>query len=127
MALVNTGLLLIYRLNEFGMLLPTLSVMMTFNIRVETHSAQVNFIKSLPQDPLIAMYLAVNHATLTARYHGEGVINQRTYGMCPLTRTASLLSRVPLASRFTNTATSTLLHHTLIPLWLNWTDPEFCV
>lgn len=28
----------------------------------------------------MAMYLAVHHATLTARYHGEGLIHQRTYG-----------------------------------------------
>lgn len=31
-------------------------------------------------DPLIAMYLALHHATLSARYHGFGWIHQRTYG-----------------------------------------------
>ena len=40
----------------------------------------MTFLKSLPRDPLTAIYLAVHYATLTARYHGEGLIHQRTYG-----------------------------------------------
>ncbi|KAF2691033.1 hypothetical protein K458DRAFT_438741 [Lentithecium fluviatile CBS 122367] len=62
-SVVNTGLLLLYRLDE-----------------IEPHSAKLTFVKSLPQDPLTAIYLTINHATLTARYHGTGLINQRTYG-----------------------------------------------
>lgn len=45
-----------------------------------SHNSRLEFLKSLPKDPLTAMYLAVHHATLTARYHGEGLIHQRTYG-----------------------------------------------
>ncbi|KAF2996638.1 hypothetical protein E8E13_002955 [Curvularia kusanoi] len=63
MALLNTGLLLIYRLAS-----------------METHEAKLAHIQSLPRDPLTAMYLTLHHATLTARYHGSGWIHQRTYG-----------------------------------------------
>ncbi|KAF9740606.1 hypothetical protein PMIN06_000333 [Paraphaeosphaeria minitans] len=63
MGLVNTGLLLLYQLQSF-----------------DSHTAKLAFLESLPKDPLTAMYLAVNHATLTARYHGEGIILQRTDG-----------------------------------------------
>jgi hypothetical protein len=63
MALVNTGLLLLYRLAD-----------------IESHDAKLSFIESLPQDPLVAIYLAITHAILTARFHGEGWMNQRTYG-----------------------------------------------
>jgi hypothetical protein len=38
------------------------------------------FLESLPQDPLTAIFLVVDNATRTARYHGKGSINQRTYG-----------------------------------------------
>jgi hypothetical protein len=64
MALVNTGLLLLYRLAD-----------------IKSHDAKLLFIKSLPRDPLVAIYLAINYATLTARFHGKGLLNQRTYGM----------------------------------------------
>lgn len=48
--------------------------------RAEHHDAQLAFIKSLPRDPLTAIYLTLHHSTLTARYHGSGWIHQRTYG-----------------------------------------------
>ncbi|KAF2264521.1 hypothetical protein CC78DRAFT_228927 [Lojkania enalia] len=60
MALVNTGLLVFYRLQA-----------------VEDKAA---FISSLPHDPLVALFLAIHYSTLTARYHSDGIINQRTYG-----------------------------------------------
>lgn len=41
---------------------------------------KLTFIKSLPLDPLTAMFLAVDYSCLTARYHGDGIINQRKYG-----------------------------------------------
>tara|TARA_R110002003_G_scaffold32_11_gene2031 strand:- start:48122 stop:49081 length:960 start_codon:yes stop_codon:yes gene_type:complete len=63
MAVVNAGLLLLYRLQTSC-----------------NHSARLDFLKPLPRDPLTAMYLALHHATLTARYHGHGWIHQRTYG-----------------------------------------------
>jgi hypothetical protein len=44
------------------------------------HSAKLAFIHTLPRDPLTALYLALHHANLTARYHGTGWIHQRTYG-----------------------------------------------
>ncbi|OAK94355.1 hypothetical protein IQ06DRAFT_330071 [Phaeosphaeriaceae sp. SRC1lsM3a] len=34
----------------------------------------------IPLDPLVAIYIVLHHATLTARYHGQGWITQRTYG-----------------------------------------------
>lgn len=37
-------------------------------------------IQALQRDPLIAIYIALHHATLTARYHAAGWIHQRTYG-----------------------------------------------
>lgn len=73
MALVNTGLLLLFHLQSF-----------------ESHTAKLTYIKSLPRDPLTAMYLAIHHATLTARYHGEGIIHQRTYGRFMDANTLSL-------------------------------------
>ncbi|KAI8941424.1 hypothetical protein NX059_002646 [Plenodomus lindquistii] len=45
-----------------------------------TQPARLSHVKALSRDPLIAMYLALHHATLSARYHGSGWINQRTYG-----------------------------------------------
>lgn len=42
----------------------------------------------------MAMYLAVHHATLTARYHGEGLIHQRTYGRFMDANTVSLRSDI---------------------------------
>ncbi|KAJ4296497.1 hypothetical protein N0V90_006542 [Kalmusia sp. IMI 367209] len=77
MALVNTGLLLLFHLQSF-----------------ESHTAKLTYIKSLPKDPLMAMYLAVHHATLTARYHGEGIIHQRTYGRFMDANTLSLRSDI---------------------------------
>lgn len=51
------------------------------NVKItESHPERLEFLKSLPKDPLTAVYIAVHHATLTARYHGEGLIHQRTYG-----------------------------------------------
>lgn len=46
----------------------------------DDHNDKVALIKSLPRDPLIAIYLTLHQATLTARYHGSGWIHQRTYG-----------------------------------------------
>ncbi|KAF2189706.1 hypothetical protein K469DRAFT_747728 [Zopfia rhizophila CBS 207.26] len=63
MALVNTGLLLLYRLFSF-----------------DAHEDKIAFIKSLPRDPLTAMFLAVHYSKYTARYNAKGIINQRTYG-----------------------------------------------
>lgn len=40
------------------------------------------------------MYLAVHHATLTARYHGSGLIHQRTYGRFMDSNTISLRSDI---------------------------------
>ncbi|KAF2833090.1 hypothetical protein CC86DRAFT_310751 [Ophiobolus disseminans] len=63
-ALVNTGLLLLYRLAS-----------------MVDHETRLKFITSLPRNPLAAIYLALHHATLTARYHGHGWIHQQTtYG-----------------------------------------------
>jgi hypothetical protein len=45
-----------------------------------SHAAKLTLIESLPLCPLVAIYLALHHATLTARYHGHGWIHQRTYG-----------------------------------------------
>ncbi|KAJ4380623.1 hypothetical protein N0V86_003982 [Didymella sp. IMI 355093] len=61
--LLNTGLLLIYRIAS-----------------LEDHDARLTFIKSLSRDPLTAMYLTLHNSTLTARYHGSGWMHQRTYG-----------------------------------------------
>ncbi|KAF2447448.1 hypothetical protein P171DRAFT_354920 [Karstenula rhodostoma CBS 690.94] len=77
MGLANTGLLLLYHLQSFA-----------------SHSAKLAFLKSLPKDPLTAMYLAIHHATLTARYHGEGIIHQRTYGRFMDANTISLRSDI---------------------------------
>ncbi|KAF2472301.1 uncharacterized protein BDR25DRAFT_333651 [Lindgomyces ingoldianus] len=63
MALVNTGILILYRLNS-----------------IQSYVSKLAFIESLPEDPLMAMFLAVHYSTRTARYHGDGIINQRTYG-----------------------------------------------
>ncbi|RMZ69110.1 hypothetical protein GMOD_00003029 [Pyrenophora seminiperda CCB06] len=62
-ALAYAGLLLLYRL-----------------LSIDGHDSKINWIKSLESDPLAAMYLVLLHATLSARYHGTGWINQRTYG-----------------------------------------------
>ncbi|CAA9958725.1 hypothetical protein PTMSG1_02264 [Pyrenophora teres f. maculata] len=62
-AVANAGLLLLYRL-----------------VSIKTHAAKITYIKSLERDPLIAIYLVLHHATLSARYHGYGWINQSTYG-----------------------------------------------
>jgi hypothetical protein len=44
------------------------------------HKAKLEYLKALPHDPLVAIYLTLHHATLTARYHGHGWIHQGTYG-----------------------------------------------
>ena len=46
----------------------------------DSHKAKLEYIRSLPLDPLTAIYLTIHHTTLTARYHGSGWIHQRTYG-----------------------------------------------
>jgi hypothetical protein len=46
----------------------------------EHHDAKLELLQSLPRDSLIAIYLALHHATLTARFHGRGWIHQGTYG-----------------------------------------------
>ncbi|KAF1840685.1 uncharacterized protein K460DRAFT_190917 [Cucurbitaria berberidis CBS 394.84] len=61
--LVYTGLILLYRLRRF-----------------EDHNAKLTYIKSLQRDPLTAIYLAIHHAILSARYHGSGWIHQSVYG-----------------------------------------------
>ncbi|KAF2869933.1 hypothetical protein BDV95DRAFT_497315 [Massariosphaeria phaeospora] len=63
MGLVNTGLLMLYRV-----------------VSLEKHAARVTYINSLPRDPLTAMFLAMHYSILAARYHGAGIIHQRTYG-----------------------------------------------
>ncbi|OAL50851.1 hypothetical protein IQ07DRAFT_644061 [Pyrenochaeta sp. DS3sAY3a] len=63
LALVNTGLFLLYHLSTFP-----------------CTATKITYLKSLPRDPLLAIYLALHHATLSARYHGSGWIHQRTYG-----------------------------------------------
>ncbi len=37
-------------------------------------------LKSLGRETLTAIYLTIHHATLSARYHSSGWINQRNYG-----------------------------------------------
>ncbi|KAL1607751.1 hypothetical protein SLS60_002687 [Paraconiothyrium brasiliense] len=102
MALVNTGLLLLYRLQSF-----------------ESHAAKLSFLKSLPKDPLTAMYLAVHHATLTARYHGEGIIHQRTYGRFMDANTLSLRSDIEFCfSEASLELGPSFVHSSLLP-----TDP----
>ncbi|KAH8731254.1 hypothetical protein GQ44DRAFT_672358 [Phaeosphaeriaceae sp. PMI808] len=61
-SLVNAGLLLLYQLAPMH------------------HKAKLEFIKSLPRDPLVSMYISLDHGMLTGRYHGHGWIHQRTYG-----------------------------------------------
>ncbi|CAO2650281.1 Nn.00g015730.m01.CDS01 [Neocucurbitaria sp. VM-36] len=80
--LVNTGLLLLYRLASFSkFFLPfTARTIHIANATAENHMARITYIKSLQCDPLTAIYLALHHATLSARYHGSGWIHQRTYG-----------------------------------------------
>ena len=100
MALVNAGLLLLYKVQSCGripfsfaldLLIPSpVPRCMTYEpdllhpvadrLRAASHTDKLCFLKTLPKDPLTAMYLAIHHATLTARYHGEGIIHQRTYG-----------------------------------------------
>lgn len=77
--LLNTGLLLVYRVASLGMILD-IDGFGDADTRAGHHDAQLAFIKSLPRDPLTAMYLTLHHSTLTARYHGSGWIHQRTYG-----------------------------------------------
>lgn len=50
------------------------------NIISDTYNEKATFIRALKRDPLTAIYVALHHATLTARYHGTGWIAQRTYG-----------------------------------------------
>lgn len=46
----------------------------------DDHAAKLAYVQNLSRDGLIALYLALHHATLSARYHGSGWIHQRTYG-----------------------------------------------
>jgi hypothetical protein len=79
--LLNTGLLLLYRVASLGKHPEkfTMQGTSTDTCTDDCH-AQLAFIKALPRDPLTAMYLTLHHSTLTARYHGSGWIHQRTYG-----------------------------------------------
>ncbi|KAL6702609.1 hypothetical protein ACN47E_001309 [Coniothyrium glycines] len=61
--LANTGLLLLYRV-----------------VSIEGQGPRIAYLQSLQRDPLIAIYIVIQHATLSARYHGSGWIHQRTYG-----------------------------------------------
>lgn len=79
-SLVNTGMLLLYRLISKSELELKKGRQNTFvNNLTEDHDDRIKFINSLQRDPLVAIYLALHHATLTARYHGRGWIHQRTY------------------------------------------------
>ncbi|USP74569.1 uncharacterized protein yc1106_01843 [Curvularia clavata] len=62
-SLANAGLLLLFRISS-----------------LEKHKDKLSYISSLQRDPLIAIYLVLHHATLSARYNGEGWISQDTYG-----------------------------------------------
>lgn len=64
MALANAGLLLLYRLHSVR----------------DSYAEKLAFVLSLPKDPLTAIFLAVHYSTLTARYHGHGIISQASYG-----------------------------------------------
>ncbi|KAG9187002.1 hypothetical protein G6011_10110 [Alternaria panax] len=96
MPLANAGILLLYRLASID---------------------RLTYMTSLPRDPLTAMYLTLHHATLTARYHGSGWINQRTYGRFMDANQVSL--RCELEFCFAEAAlclgpqfiSDTLLHH----------------
>lgn len=80
-ALLNAGLLLVYRVSSMGGLSSIYMLQRTkTDVSTEDHDEKLAFIKSLPRDPLSAIYLTLHHATLTARYHGSGWIHQRTYG-----------------------------------------------
>ena len=82
LSLVHAGLLLLYRLTSFGesFPLPRSQLIDKVNTTTDDHNSKLQYIKSLERDPLTAMYLALHHATLSARYHGSGWIHQRTYG-----------------------------------------------
>jgi hypothetical protein len=88
MALVHAGLLLLYGLRFMGKSIgsspisihPTPNHKKHTNPPLASHSARLAYISSLPRDPLTALYLAINHSTLTARYHGSGWLHQSTYG-----------------------------------------------
>ncbi|KAL5115234.1 hypothetical protein ACEQ8H_006908 [Pleosporales sp. CAS-2024a] len=63
-AVVYAGLLLLYRLAS-----------------LDGHAPKHALLKTLSRSSSTALYLALQHATLTARYHGHGWIHQRsTYG-----------------------------------------------
>lgn len=79
MALTNTGLLLLYRLQTIGMY-SIFRYLKQTNGPSDVYANKLAVIKSLPRDPLTAMFLAIHYTTLTARYHGSGIINQRRYG-----------------------------------------------
>lgn len=64
------------------------------NATPESYSSKLSFLKSLPRDPLTVVYLAINYSTLTARYHGQGLIHQRTYGRFMDVNTLSLRSDI---------------------------------
>lgn len=62
------------------------------------------------------MYLAVHHATLTARYHGEGIIHQRTHGRFMDANTLSLRSDIEFCfSEASLQLGPSFLHTSLLP------------
>jgi hypothetical protein len=40
----------------------------------------MTFLGTLPRDPLTAIFVAIQSSKLSARYHGQGSINQGVYG-----------------------------------------------
>lgn len=81
LSLVNAGMLLLYQLASVGQSTFFSSARHEDLIHpTGSRISRLTYIKTLQRDPLIAIYLALHHATLSARYHGSGWINQRTYG-----------------------------------------------
>ncbi|KAF2637960.1 hypothetical protein P280DRAFT_86577 [Massarina eburnea CBS 473.64] len=80
-AVVYTGMLLLYHVAS-----------------IEPHAAKLDFLKSLPLDPLTAIYLAVHNSTLTARYHSyDSILHQKIYGRFMDANTLSLRSDIEFA------------------------------
>jgi hypothetical protein len=87
-SLANAGLLLLHRISLLGWFCPLphavwhmfLPGRLTNLKVVEKHKEKLCYIQSLQRDGLVAVYLVLHHSTLSARYHGSGWINQRTYG-----------------------------------------------
>lgn len=85
--------------------------------RTGSHTDKLSFLKLLPKDPLIAIYLAIHHATLTARYHGEGIIHQRTYGRFMDTSQISLRSDLEFCfSEASMQLGPAFIHSSLLPV-----------